>query len=60
MSPELIAIVITSTVQIAGLLVLSWMARSMRNQMDANDPALFLQGRRTADIIREVRDSLRD
>jgi hypothetical protein len=46
MTPELLAILITSTIQIAGLVILGTMLLRMGQKMDADDAALFLQGRR--------------
>jgi hypothetical protein len=63
MSTELVvqlAILIASTIQIAGLVILGTMLRRMGGKMDADDAALFLQGRRVEEVIREMRETLRN
>ena len=60
MSTELLAILITSTIQIAGLVILGTMLLRMGRKMDADDAALFLQGRRVEEVIREMRETLRN
>jgi hypothetical protein len=60
MTPELLAILITSTIQIAGLVILGTMLLRMGRKMDADDAALFLQGRRVEEVIREMRETLRN
>lgn len=60
MSAELLAILITSTIQIAGLLILGTMMFRMGRKMDADDAALFLQGRRVEEVLREMRETLRN
>jgi hypothetical protein len=59
MSTELLAILIASTIQIAGLVILGTMLLRMGQKMDADDAALFLQGRRVEEVIREMRETLR-
>ena len=60
MSTELLAILITSTIQVAGLVILGTMLLRMGRKMDADDAALFLQGRRVEEVIREMRETLRN
>jgi hypothetical protein len=64
MSTELLAILITSAFQlavaVAGFVILGTMLRRMSEKMDADDAALFLQGRRVDEVIREMRETLRN
>ena len=60
MSTELLAILIASTIQIAGLVILGTMLLRVGQKMDADDAALFLQGRRVEEVIREMRETLRN
>jgi hypothetical protein len=62
---ELIAILLTAGFQTAWLaaavVMLAYVARITREVRDkqiADDAGLYLQGRRTEEIIREMRDSL--
>ena len=59
MSTELLAILIASTIQIAGLVILGTMLLRM-GEKDADDAALFLQDRRVDEVIREMRETLRN
>jgi hypothetical protein len=60
MSTELLAILVTSTIQIAGLVILGTMLLRMGRKVDADDAALYLQGRRVEEVIREMRETLRN
>jgi hypothetical protein len=60
MSTELLAILVTSTIQIGGLVILGTMLLRMGRKVDADDAALFLQGRRIEEVIREMRETLRN
>ena len=64
MSTELLAILITSAFQlavaVAGFVILGTMLRRMSGKMDADDAAMFLQGRRVEEVIREMRETLRN
>ncbi len=60
MSTELLAILIASTIQIAGLVILGTMLLRMGQKIDADDAAFFLQGRRVEEVIREMRETLRN
>jgi len=64
MSPEwltlIVGLITLDIVLGAGALV--YMARTLRavsDQMRADDAAIFLQGRRVEDVLREMRESLR-
>ena len=60
MSTELLAILVTSTIQIAGLVILGTMLLRMGRKVDADDAAMFLQGRPVEEVIREMRETLRN
>ena len=60
MSTELLAILIASTIQIAGLVILGTMLLRVGQKTGADDAALFLQGRRVEEVIREMRETLRN
>ncbi len=60
MSTELLAILIASTIQIAGLVILGTMLLRMGQKIDADDAAFFLQGRRVEEVLREMRETLRN
>jgi uncharacterized membrane protein YfbV (UPF0208 family) len=62
MSAELLAILITAAFQlvvaVAGFVILGTMLRTI-GKVDADDAAMFLQGRRVEEVIREMRETLR-
>ena len=61
MSLELIAIIailVTSALEMAGLAYLGAMLRSMNTKMGADDAALYLQGHRIEHILKEMRGEL--
>ena len=58
MTPDIIAIVIGTIVQLAALGYIANQNRKMNDKMIADDMAIFLQGRRAEEIIREMRDIL--
>ena len=58
MSTELLAILIASTIQIAGLVILGTMLLRMGEKTDADDDALF--HRRVEEVLREMRETLRN
>lgn len=60
MSTELLAILVTSTIQMAGLVILGTMLLRMGRKVDADGAVLFLQGRRVEEVIREMRETLRN
>jgi hypothetical protein len=60
MSTELLAILIASTIQIAGLVILGTMLLRVGQKMGADDAGLFLQGRRVEEILREMRETPRN
>lgn len=51
-------IVVATALQIAGLAYIANQNRKMNDKMMADDMAIFLQGRRAEQIIREMRDIL--
>jgi hypothetical protein len=58
MSLELAAILVTSLLEMGGLVFLGVILHRMRDKMDADDAALDLQGRRVEEILREMRAEL--
>lgn len=62
MSIELVGILttaVTALLQMVGLVILGFMLRGMREKMDADDAALYLQGKRIEDVLQEMRQELR-
>ena len=59
MSPELLAILVTSILEMGGLVVLGVILYRIWGKMEADDAALYLQGRRVEEILREMRSELR-
>lgn len=59
MSPELVAILVTSVLEMGGLVVLGVILYRIWGKMEADDAALYLQGRRIEEILREMRGELR-
>lgn len=55
MSPELIAILATSLIEVTFLGTILY---RMRDKMDADDAALNLQGRRIEEVLKEMRGEL--
>ena len=54
MSPELIAILVTSSIQVAAVVFLGvYLSRNLR-QIKAVDAAVFLQGRQTKEVVEEI------
>jgi hypothetical protein len=58
LSTELIAILVTAFLQSVGIVILGFMLYRMRTKMDADDAAIFLQGRRIEEVTKEMRASL--
>ena len=62
MTPEMLAILIASTlplaVAVACFVILGTILRRMGRKMDADGAALFLQGRRVEEVLREMRETL--
>ena len=58
MSLELAAILITSLLEMGGLIVLGTMLYRMWGKVEADDAALYLQGRRIEEVLREMRGEL--
>ena len=59
MTPDIIAIVIATVLQIAGLGFIAYQVRRMNDKMIADDASIFLQGRQIQEIVREMRELLR-
>jgi len=60
-SPELLAILVTVIILLAGLLILGGMLQrvgKMLEHIDAVDAVVFLQGRQVRDVVEEIRRSL--
>ena len=58
MTVELILLTIVAVSQIAGFTILGTMLYRMWGKMEADDAALYLQGRRMEEILREMRAEL--
>jgi len=62
MSLEIVGILttaVTALLQMVGLVILGFMLKGMREKMDADDAALYLQGKRIEDVLQEMRRELR-
>ena len=59
MSPDILAIVIATTIQLLGLIILGWYLSRMLRQITAEVTFNVLQGRRIEDALREMRESIR-
>ena len=59
MTPDIIAIVIATVLQIAGLGFIAYQVRRMNDKMIADDASIFLRGRQIQEIVREMRELLR-
>jgi hypothetical protein len=55
LSAELTAILVTSPIEVT---FLGSILYRMRDKMDADDPALYLQGRRIEETLKEMREEL--
>jgi hypothetical protein len=60
MTPDIIAIMIATVLQIAGLGFIAYQVRKMNDRMIADDASIFLQGRQVQQIIHEMRELLRN
>jgi len=60
MTPDIIAIIIATLLEIAGLGFIAYQVRKMNDKMIADDASIFLQGRQVQQILREMREMLRD
>lgn len=58
MTVELILLTIVAVSQIAGFTILGTMLYQMWGKMEADDAALYLQGRRIEEVLREMRGEL--
>jgi len=52
------AVLVTALLEFAGLVYIAKLAHSSRDKMDADDAALYLQGRRVEEVLREMRAEL--
>jgi hypothetical protein len=59
MTPDTIATVIATVLQIAGLGFIAYQVRRMNDKMIADDASIFLQGRQVQEVLREMRELLR-
>ncbi len=55
MNAELIAILVTSLIEVT---FLGWMIYRMYTKMGAEDAALYLQGRKIEEVLRDMREQL--
>jgi predicted DNA repair protein MutK len=55
-----VVIAIATTLQIAGLVSIAFQVRRMNDKMIADDASIFLQGRQGQEILREMREILRN
>ncbi len=64
MAPDtiLLAIIIgvATTLQIAGVVFIAFQVRKMNDKMIAGDAAIYLQSRQVQQILREMREMLRN
>jgi hypothetical protein len=64
MTPDTVLIVIVlavaATLQIAGLVYIANQNRKMNDQTTADDASIYLQGRQVQQILREMRETLRN
>ena len=51
-------IFVTVLLEFAGLVYIAKLVHSTRDKMDADDAALYLQGRRVQEVLREMRAEL--
>ena len=52
------AIGVTTLLELAGVMWIASIARESRMKMDGDDAALYLQGRRVEEVLREMRAEL--
>jgi hypothetical protein len=64
MTPDTVLIVIVlavaATLQIAGLVYIANQNRKMNDRMIADDASIYLQGRQVQQVLREMREMLRN
>ena len=58
MSLELAAILITALLEMTGLVILGGLLYRVREKVEADDAALYLQGKRVEEVLREMRAEL--
>ena len=59
MSLELAVVVVAAVLEMAGLVYIASLVHRSRDKMEADDAALYLQGKRVEEVIREMRVELR-
>ena len=57
MSAELIAILVTSFIEVTEVGVVGWLLYRTYTKISADDAALYLQGRRLEEILKEMRET---
>jgi len=58
MSIELVATLVTAGIQTAMLALVAFMLYRIDGKLTANDAAIFLQGRRIEDALKQMREQL--
>lgn len=58
MNLELVAILVTSLLELSGLMILGRMLYKLSSKTEADDAALYLQGKRVEGVVREMRAEL--
>jgi hypothetical protein len=59
-SPDVLAIIVATTVQLLGLSLLGWYLSRMLRQITAEVTFNVLQGRRVEEVLRDMRESLHE
>jgi hypothetical protein len=60
MSPDILAIVVATTIQLLGLILLGWYLSRMLRQITAEVTFNVLQGRRIEEVLGEICEPLRE
>ena len=58
MTLELAAVLVTALLELTGVVILGGMLYRMRDKMGADAAALYLQGKRVEEVLREMRREL--
>ena len=58
MTLELAAVLVTALLELTGVVILGGMLYRMRDKMGTDDAALYLQGKRVDEVLREMRREL--
>jgi hypothetical protein len=58
LSAELIAILVTSLIEVTEVGLVGWLLYRTYTKMGADDAALYLQGRKIEEILKEMQQSL--